>query len=206
MARDESPLRPLLASHEAVQRRLDDPNLRLLDARSKVEYDQGHIPGAVWVNVKAAQTLAARRGGLTDRPAWEAWIAPLGIEPQAEVLVYDGKRQLEAARIWWLLRYLGVDRAGLIDGNFSLWQRANRPVTTESRVIASRPFPIVFRSDRHATREDVLEALKSHRSRIIDARSDGEYRGVEKLSKRSGHIPTRATWSGSNWLTRTGDS
>ncbi len=181
--------RPSLVSHDALQKRLADVNLRLLDARTRAEYDQGHIPGALWVDVKAAQTLAARQGGLTDRAAWEAWIAPLGIEPRMEVLVYDGKKQLDAARIWWLLRYLGVDRSGLIDGNFPVWQHANRPVTTEPPVISARPFPVTIRADRHATRDDVLAALKAHSSRIVDARSQGEYTGAEKMSKRSGHIP-----------------
>ncbi len=181
--------RPLLSSHDAVQKRLADPNLRLLDVRARAEYDRGHIPGALWVDTKAAQTLAARQGGLTDRTAWEAWMVPLGIEPRMEVLVYDGKRQLDAARIWWLLRYLGVDRAGLIDGNFPLWQRLNRPVSTEPPVISARRFPVTFRADRYATRDDVLAAPQTHSSRIIDARSQGEYSGMEKVSKRSGHIP-----------------
>jgi thiosulfate/3-mercaptopyruvate sulfurtransferase len=142
---EASSTRPILVSHDALRKRLFDSNVRLLDARTRVEYDQGHIPGAVWVSVKAAGTLAARQGGLTDRDAWEAWIAPLGIEPRMEVLVYDGKQQLDAARIWWLLRYLGIDRAGLIDGNFPLWQRANHPVSTEPHAVSARPFPITFR-------------------------------------------------------------
>ena len=75
--------RPALVSHDALQERLGGANLRLLDARSKAEYEKGHIPGAVWVDAKAAQTLAARPGGLTDRASWEAWLAPLGIAPGA---------------------------------------------------------------------------------------------------------------------------
>ena len=62
--------------------------------------------------------MAAKPGALADRAAWEAWIAPLGIGPETEVLVYDANRQLDAARLWWLLGYLGVERVGLIDGNF----------------------------------------------------------------------------------------
>jgi thiosulfate/3-mercaptopyruvate sulfurtransferase len=116
-------------------------------------------------------------------------MAPLGIEPQMEVFVYDSKKRLDAARIWWLLRYLGIDRAGLIDGNFPLWQQANRPVTAEPSMASARPFPVSFRTDRHATRNDVMAALKANGSRIIDARSQSEYTGVEKKSKRSGHIP-----------------
>ncbi|WP_165221766.1 sulfurtransferase [Aquisphaera insulae] len=181
---------PALVPHDALQARLTDANLRLLDTRPKAEYDAGHIPGAVWVDAKAAQTLAAKPGGLDDRDAWQAWLAPLSIAPDTEVLVYDGKRQLDAARVWWLLRYLGVDRTGLVDGNFPLWKRANRPIYTD--VPTPRPpstFRVAFRKDRRATREDVLEILKTKTDRIIDARSDGEFAGTEKLGKRAGHIP-----------------
>lgn len=188
---------PPLVGHDALQERLRDPDLRLLDARTKAEYDQGHIPGAIWVDAKAAQTLAARPMGLIDHAAWESWMAPLGIGPETEVLVYDGKRQLDAARIWWLLRYLGVDQVGLIDGNFPFWRQAGRPVTSEVPTIRPRLWKTTFRADRHASREDVLAALKKGTSRVIDARSQGEYTGQEKMSKRAGHIPSacRLEWS-----------
>jgi thiosulfate/3-mercaptopyruvate sulfurtransferase len=150
------------------------------------------------VDVKAAEKIAALPDGLADRSAWEAWAAPLGLSPEVEVLVYDGKRQLDAARVWWLLRYLGLDRAGLIDGNFPLWQSAGRPVSTEVPAIAPRPLKIRFRADRLATRDQVRRAIEQGSSRIIDARSEAEYIGQEKRSKRAGHIPGACLieWSG----------
>jgi thiosulfate/3-mercaptopyruvate sulfurtransferase len=117
---------------------------------------------------------------------------PLELDPDPgfEVFVYDDKRQLEAARVWWLLRYLGVDRIGLIDGNFNLWQRTGHPVTSELPTENLRRFRVNFRTDRLATREDVLDALKRDSSRIVDARSQAEYTGAEKRSTRAGHIPS----------------
>jgi thiosulfate/3-mercaptopyruvate sulfurtransferase len=189
---------PPLVSHDALQQRLSEPGLRLLDARPRAEYEKGHIPGAVRVDVKAAEALAARPDGLADRMAWEAWAAPLGLSPDAQVLVYDGKRQLDAARVWWLLRYLGLDRVGLVDGNFPLWQAAGRPVSTEIPAIAPRPLKVRFRADRLATRDEVRRAIEQGGSRIIDARSEAEYAGQEKRSRRAGHIPGACLieWSG----------
>lgn len=192
------PTPPVLLSHDELQRRLSDPGLRLLDARPRAEYDKGHLPGAVWVDVKAAEKLAARPGGLSDRAAWEAWAAPLGIGPDTLVLVYDGKRQLDAARTWWLLRYLGLDRVGLVDGNFPLWQSSGRPVGKEVPAVAQGPLKVSFRADRLATRDEVREAVTSGRVRIVDARSQAEHTGKEKLSRRAGHIPGACLleWSG----------
>src|SRR3954464_556497 len=87
----------LLISFDDLQGRLDSPGLRLLDARPKVDYDKGHIPGAVWVDAKAVEVLAKRPGALEDRDAWAAWIAPLGIGSETEVRIYDASRQLDAA-------------------------------------------------------------------------------------------------------------
>jgi thiosulfate/3-mercaptopyruvate sulfurtransferase len=187
-----------LVTFDELQRLLNDPDLRLLDARSRADYDKGHIPGATWVDVKAAEALAARSGGLTDRPSWDSWITPLGIGPDAQVLICDANRQLDAARLWWLLGYLGVDRVGLIDGGVPLWQKQGRPVTTAVPEVEPRPFRVAFRTERHATRADVLDALKAGGAQVIDARSVGEFTGAEKRSKRGGHIPAACNleWSG----------
>lgn len=173
-----------------LAKRLGAPGLRILDPRARAEYDKGHIPGAVWVDARAVEALAARPGALTDRAAWEAWIKPLGIGPETEVVVCDGARQLEAARLWWLLTYLGVEKVGLLDGNVPLWSREGRPTTAAAPEVAPRPFPVAFRADRHATRDEVLAALRAGTSRIVDARSAGEFAGTVKRSRRGGHIPT----------------
>src|SRR5271166_4865592 len=73
-----------LVAFDDLQRRFGEPHLRLLDARPQGEYDKGHIPGAVRVDAKAVEKMAAKPGALTDRAAWEAWIAPLGIGPDTE--------------------------------------------------------------------------------------------------------------------------
>src|SRR3954453_23525344 len=174
----------LLISFDDPQGRLDSPGLRLLDARPRADYDRGHIPGAVWVDAKAVEALARKPGALADRDAWVAWIASLGIGPDTEVRIYDARRQLDAARLWWLLGYLGVERVGLIDGNFPLWANQGRPVATEAPRVEPRTFPVKLRAERHATKDQVLEALRRGEARVIDARSEAEYTGAEKRSMR----------------------
>ncbi len=183
----EPPVR--LVTFDDLQRGIEKPELRMLDARSRGEYDKGHIPGAIWVDAKAVAKLAARPGALEDQAAWEAWAAPLGIGPDTEVLVYDANRQLDAARLWWLLRYFGVGKVGLIDGGFPLWEKQGRPVTAETRKVKPRKLVVRFRTERLATRDDVIGALKGGKVRVIDARSHAEHTGVEKREKRGGRVP-----------------
>jgi len=177
-----------LLSLDDLQKKLGALDLRLLDVRDRPDYTKGHIPGTIWVDLKSAQQLSSSASGLTDRPAWEKWIEPLGIGPATEVVIYDAQRQLSAARAWWLLSYLGVKKVGLIDGGFPLWAREGRPITTEASKVAPRPFRVEFQSARLATRDHVLKSLKAA-DRIVDARSRGEYTGEEVRSKRGGHIP-----------------
>ena len=194
----------VLMTFDALQERLNGPSLRLLDARPRADYVKAHIPGALWVDIKAVEKLAARSGGLEDKNAWEAWIASLGITPQTEVLIYDAHRQLDAARLWWLLSYLGVEKVGLIDGSFPLWQRQGRPVATEIVKVDLKPFRVAFRTARHATRSEVLEAMKAKSAQIIDARSAPEYTGTQLRSKRGGHIPSACSLEWANLVDQDG--
>ena len=134
---------------------------------------------------------------MTDQAAWEEWIEPLGIAPETEIYVYDAQRQLNAARLWWLLTYLGVKPVGLIDGGFLLWADAKRPTSNESVKVEGRPFRVRFQKERLATRSDVNEALKTGSDQIVDARTIEEYTGAKAVSKRGGHVPTacRLEWT-----------
>lgn len=188
-AEKAAPGAALLVPFDVLVGRLREGGLRILDARPKDEYEKSHIPGAAWVDVKKAEALAAAPGGLQDANRWTGWIADLGIDPKGEVVVYDAKRQLDAARVWWLLSYLGVERVGLLDGGFPLWERQGLAVDSEPAKVTGRLFPISFRKDRLASREDVSEVLKTQSARIVDARSEAEHVGERVLSKRGGRIP-----------------
>ncbi len=185
----EPSIPPLLSLAE-LQARLDNPRLRLLDARPKADYDKGHIPGALWVDLKGLQALTA---GVTiaNAGAWGKALAPLGIGPDADVFVYDADRQHDAGRVWWLLAYAGVEDVGLVDGGFPLWAREGRPVTAEVREIEPHLFAPKFHPAWVADREAVRKAVAAGEPRVVDARTAAEYSGEVKPKDgtRAGHIP-----------------
>jgi thiosulfate/3-mercaptopyruvate sulfurtransferase len=178
-----------LMSFDQLQHKLGDSGLRILDARERDEYARAHLPRAVWVDVKLAQRLSASEAGLSDDAAWRRWVEPLGVDPATEIVVYDGQRQLNAARVWWLLTYLGATNVSLLDGGFALWSKQGRPVATAVPQVASRSFSVKLQAARRATRSQVLDSLKSGRHVVIDARSAAEFSGAELRSKRGGHVP-----------------
>jgi len=178
-----------LLGFDALEKKLAEPHFRLLDARPKADFDKGHIPGALWADVKAAEALAARPGGLTDRDAWAAWAAPLGIAEGDQVYVYDAKRQLDAARTWWLIAHLGVAHVGLVDGGYPLWETQHRPTSAEVPKVAPTTFKVAIQAERRADRADVLAAIEGRGIKVVDARTDAEHTGERKNSRRGGHVP-----------------
>ena len=190
-----------LIGHDTLESRLGDPDLRLLDVRPRANYDAGHIPGAVWADSREIAALAARPDALADPSTFRAWVNSLGITPETEVYVYDNERQRDAARFWWLLRYLGVPKVGLVDGGHPLWVEADRPTATEPTTVEPRPFSIDLQEDRLAGRAEVLALLKDPGvTRIVDARSPGEFTGEIARADRAGHVPGACPLEWSNFV------
>ncbi len=181
---------PPLISHDELQNRLSDPALRLLDARPKADYEKGHLPGAVWVELKALQNLA-KSDKQSDPASWSKVLASLGIGPDSEVFVYDGNQQHNAGPVWWLLGYGGVAKIGLVDGGYQNWEKDKRPVTTDVPKVEAREFDVHIDTPRIATRADVEQAAKTGAEQIVDVRTPAEYTGEQKRrTGKSGHIPT----------------
>lgn len=193
---------PLLVTADWLYARLGDPQVRPVDTRwylterglGRAEYDQGHIPGAVYLDVD--DDLAAPRGqgpGRHPLPRPEVFAAVAGragIGQETRVVAYDASGGAYAARLWWLLRYFGHTRVSLLDGGWPAWQAAGYPVETYLPTIA----PAVF-TPRHGAAPVVdavaVEALRRDpRVLLLDARAAERYEGrVEPIDAQAGHIP-----------------
>jgi thiosulfate/3-mercaptopyruvate sulfurtransferase len=160
----------------------------VLDARERKLYEQGHIPGALWVD--ATSWAKAFKNG-QDVEGWNARIGELGINSDSKVVVYDNRWFNEAARIWWILRYWGIEDVRLLNGNWIAWDQTGLSVEKGS---PKAPLPAQFaakpQAPRLATKDSVLASLKDNSLQIVDARSEGEFCGIDKLkNKRAGAIP-----------------
>ncbi len=159
----------------------------ILDARPAAKYKTGHIPGARWVN---HDEWAKGFGAGKDAEAWGKRIGGLGIAADSKVVVYDDNFTKDAARIWWELRYWGVEDVRLLNGGWVAWQAGKFPTADKEEVPAAVPFAPKPRADRLATKGQLLDALKADKWQIVDARSEKEHCGLEKLTnKRAGAMP-----------------
>ncbi|MGO9108852.1 MAG: sulfurtransferase [Thermoguttaceae bacterium] len=160
----------------------------VLDARDQKQFDEGHVPGAVWVD--AAAWAKAFKDGM-DAEGWSARISKLGINADSRVVVYDNHSFVDAARVWWILRYWGVEDVRLLNGNWMTWKKAGLGIETgRPKPPSAGQFTAKPRSQRLATKGLVLASLKDGSLQIVDARSEGEFCGIDKLkNKRAGAIP-----------------
>jgi len=160
----------------------------VLDARDRKSFEAERIPGARWVDAAA---WAKAFGSGQDAKGWSMRIGGLGIARGAKVVVYDDGLFKDAGRVWWILRYWGVDDVRLLSGNFSGWKKAGLAAETiESRPPEPVEFAVSPRPNRLATKAQLLAALKGQKLQLVDARSENEYCGLDKgVNKRGGAIP-----------------
>lgn len=149
-------------------------------------YEQGHIPGAVFVDLD--RDLSGEPGPgrhpLPDASHFVATLGRLGITPESEVVAYDDVQGKVAARLWWMLRSIGHRRARLLDGGLQAWVEEGRPLETGMNhpTPATYPGPVSFTGV--AERDDLGNRT------LVDLRAKERYAGlVEPVDPKAGHIP-----------------
>jgi thiosulfate/3-mercaptopyruvate sulfurtransferase len=200
-----------LAQTEWLAEHLDDPTLRIVDIRGYVkkrdlgngcqeadylpardEYDEAHLPGAVYVDwtrdIADPDDTVPVQIAPPDRFA--ALMGSLGIGDGTHVVVYDHAGGQFATRLWWALTYYGHDRVSVLDGGWRKWTAEGRPTTAEVPDPHPAPFDPRPRPGLRAEAEEVLAASRGGSAFILDARDEGQYAGaVARGEGRAGRVP-----------------
>lgn len=160
----------------------------------RAAYDRGHIPGARYAHLDDDLARPPRAGeGRHPLPEPERFVATLGgwgIGRDDAVVVYDDGSGAIAARLWWLLGWVGHSRRAVLDGGFAAWQEAALPIEQNGPVIRARRYDAgpVQRTRTVATAE--VAAAQASGDLLVDARAAPRYRGEqEPIDPKAGHIP-----------------
>ncbi len=156
-------------------------------------YEQGHIPGAHYLDLN--RDLAGpvgRHGGrhpLPDPAVFAATLARFGVGPRTAVVAYDDSRQAFAARLWWLLRALGYQSPRLLNGGYAAFLKAGGEPAIDIPVPQSRvPAPVTAFSGYCDI--EGLRAAQARGALLVDSREPRRYAGLEEpLDPVAGHIP-----------------
>jgi thiosulfate/3-mercaptopyruvate sulfurtransferase len=189
-------------SPQALAALLPEPALRIVDCRASLQdvaagseaYRKSHLPGASFADLlqDLSGPITAGKTGRHPLPDIDTFVAKLhawGIGADSQVVVYDDAAGAFAARLWWMLRWLGHDAVAVLDGGFPAWVAEGQPVTHVVSKIAPGDFSPQRRSDL-LTRATELAAPHSIAQKLFDARAPERYRGdVEPIDPVAGHIP-----------------
>jgi thiosulfate/3-mercaptopyruvate sulfurtransferase len=173
---------------------LIDTGFDLADvAAGERAWREGHVPGSIYLHLdrdmSGAKTGTNGRHPLPARDVFAATLGRCGITPQTQVIAFDRQGGMYAARLWWMLRWMGHSAAAVLDGGVAAWVASGgTPVTQDSAPVAAPPYP--ERPALGATITGDALAARLGRARLIDARAGERFRGeVEPLDAAAGHIP-----------------
>lgn len=100
----------------------------------RARWADAHIPGAGFADLDGdlADPASDYRYAVPTPEAFAAAMGALGVGDTSRVVLYDNNQSMWAARVWWMLRWIGFDQAALLDGGLAAWQAAGLPVSAEA--------------------------------------------------------------------------
>jgi thiosulfate/3-mercaptopyruvate sulfurtransferase len=191
----------------ALAAHIDDPDWVVLDCRhdlmnlsaGREAYAAGHLPHAQFADIETALSGAKQdatgafrgRHPLPDRDAFAEQLRAWGINDHTQVVAYDAHGGMFAARLWWMLRWVGHEAVAVLDGGLPAWQSAGHALSTDTP--APRTRGTIALHDALVTAVDAAQVLNNveHGGRtVVDARAPDRFRGEnETIDPVGGHIP-----------------
>jgi thiosulfate/3-mercaptopyruvate sulfurtransferase len=194
-----------LAAHVAAH--LANPAWVIVDCRhdlvnlaaGREAYAAGHLPNALFADVEhelsgqKRDAAGAFRGRhpLPEKDAFIELLRSWGVNDDTQVVAYDAHGGMFAARLWWMLRWVGHEAVAVLDGGLPAWQAAGQPLSTEAPAPRARGTialrePLVTTVDVNA----VLQNVEHGGRTVVDARAPDRFRGEnETIDPVGGHIP-----------------
>jgi len=192
-----------LISAATLRPHLHDGNLVIVDCRfdlgqpeaGRHAYTAGHIPGAVYAHLNedlsGVITPQTGRHPLPDVKTFIATLGRWGINNSKQVVAYDADNgAMAAARLWWLLRWLGHQHVAVLDGGWKDWQKHGLEISNSVFEPAAGEFTANINAEWVVTADAVAEHAVQGDWRVLDARAPERYAGeVEPLDPVAGHVP-----------------
>ena len=192
-----------LISTADLAQQFTDPEWAIFDCRFSLadpergrrDYAQAHLPGAMYahLNEDLSGPIVPGVTGRHPLPTIEfaaQKFSQWGIDDRVQVVVYDDVGGAFAARLWWMLRWLGHDAVAMLDGDWHKWVNEGRPISTAPESRPTRSFVPRPRSDLLITTEEIESQLHDAGRKLFDSRTADRYRGEnETIDPIAGHIP-----------------
>ena len=183
--------------------RLADERLRVLDVTVQVtpefvtrsgrsDWAAAHVPGSVFADLLEGLSDRAAPALMMMLPSpgqFSEEMGALGVGTGAQVVLYDARENMWAARVWWMLRAFGFDGAAVLDGGWRAWTSRALPVCSEPCAYAPAQFVARPRAGLFVGTQEVLDAIDDPDTTIVSALGRRQHRGEINEYGRPGHIP-----------------
>lgn len=167
---------------------LNDSNIVIIDTRSFKEYSEGHIPGAVNLDLFAFHWIDTTKEGIENfNRQTEILFSFVGITLEKKVVFYDDVSGMLAARGVWMLMYFSHPDVSILDGGIKKWKQENLTLETKSNGFKPAKFSGKINPDIISGFEYLKDNLNN--LKILDARSQGEFDGSIIRAAQAGHVP-----------------
>jgi len=191
-----------LVTTEWLANELSASDLRVVDASyflpehkrdAAAEYEAGHIPGAVFMDLAEIADLSNPLPSMLPSPEkFASRMQSLGLGDGSRIVLYDDSPLHTSARAWWMLRTFGAHDVAILDGGLAKWKAEGREIATGKESLRHRHFT-VWADDKGVRTLDQMKAnLDSGAEQVVDARSPARFTGEEpdpRPATHAGHIP-----------------
>lgn len=206
-----------LVDPDWLQAHLQDRSVVILDCAWYVpeagksgaaEFRAAHIPGAQYFDLDAASDKNSPYVNMLPSPEqFSAAAQALGVSRDSTVVIYDST--YVSARVWWMFRLFGHDKARILNGGFRRWKAEGRPTETgEARQIARGDFVASAPRPEVVGWREVLEAIRTGDKAIVDARTRERFTGEMSSGYpgvAGGHMPSAVNIPWSKMIRQSGD-
>ncbi|MEZ4679145.1 MAG: sulfurtransferase [Caldilineaceae bacterium] len=180
----------LIVETDWVVQQLTHPALRLIDVRAADAYAEGHLPGAVHLELPEITGIREGVPGMLIPAAdFAARMSAAGIDQRKTVVLYDDNWGMPAARVLWALARFGFTNTAVLNGGWDSWQEQDLPQSTTSVSPEPTSFPLGSNDDHLAERGWLLNQPERADLVVIDTRTPNEY--------NQGHLPNALNW---DWM------
>ncbi len=210
-----------LVTTEWLSQHLDDPNMVILDCTvrmvpgesggmqsvsGRADYERSHIPSAAFADLMGdlSDPDSPMSFALPAPEQFRAAMSALGVGDDTRVVLYDGFNSVWAARVWWMLKWIGFDQAAILDGGLKAWIAEGRQVSSEPSTYKKRKLTLKPRPELIAGRDEVFAAINDDAVSLIDAMPEAHYRGEMAMYDRPGHIPSAVNISSMSLIDESG--
>lgn len=182
---------------------LAEPGWRIIDCRhdlmqpgkGREDFERGHIPGAshadLDLDLAAPVTRSSGRHPLPSPEDFADTLGRWGVDNDTQVVAYDHASGAVAARLWWMLKWMGHNRVAVLDGGFTAWQAAGGAVSLESADHGPARFRPSPRAELIVSTDELQQLLQSGPvPTLVDARDAARFAGrQEPIDPVAGHVP-----------------